>query len=683
MNNITTHLVFDPVIPPWVIVALTIVALALFFLQLRRARIKTFYRLLFSLLLIATLLQPKIAHDVRAPLKDVVLLATDKSASMDMGKRKATADATATLLKDKITKLKNIELRQIDVASGADDETRVFEAIDAALRDVSAARRAGVILLTDGQVTDKPSPDLLNTTPVNVILTGSKSDKDREIKIINATAYSLLGQKVRVKFRINDHNIDAGYAARIGITYPDGTKQEKNFPVNADQEIDLPVIQPGQNIFELSAPLTAGELSALNNHAIISVQGVRNRLKVLLVSGEPYPGARLFRDLLKADPGVDLVHFTILRSPEKIDMTPPQELSLIAFPFQELFETKLKQFDLIIMDRFGLNTVLPDYYFQNIRNYVQGGGALLDIIGPSYATPNSIYRTSLGSILPGEPAGTLVRASVKPILTTLGKTHPVTQPFANAQNWGHWLEQQPVQVSSGDVLMTGIDNDPLLILERVRAGRVAQLTSGQIWLWSRGYDGGGPTVDLMRRTIHWLMKEPELDENAVFVNVEDNVIKIRAHQSKENKATITGPTGTAASVQLAKGEDGWLSGQSSSLSRGIYGIELDGTRKIASIGNLTTHEFTNIFTTKDILAPFISASNGTLIWAEDKNNDVAVREVSPRANAPSDAIAIRRHGASSLISSESRALLPEWAMMLLVSLTALLLWWRESRPARP
>ena len=134
------------------------------------------------------------------------------------------------------------------------------------------------------------------------------------------------------------------------------------------------------------APLD-GEIALQNNRTVIATEGIRDRLQVLLVSGEPHPGERTWRNLLKADASVDLVHFTILRPPEKQDGTPVKELSLIAFPTRELFVEKLSEFDLVIFDRYERRGILPTVYLNNVVDYVRAGGAVLVASGPDYARP--------------------------------------------------------------------------------------------------------------------------------------------------------------------------------------------------------------------------------------------------------------------------------------------------------
>ena len=187
-------------------------------------------------------------------------------------------------------------------------------------------------------------------------------------------------------------------------------------PVGAEQTIELPITRAGPTVVELSANPLPGEVSTINNRAVVEINGVRDRLRVLLISGEPHPGERTWRRLLKADPSVDLVHFTILRPPEKDDLTPLNELALIAFPVRELFLDKIHEFDLIILDRFQNRGLLPLPYIANIADHVRDGGALLLSVGPEFSGAASLAATPLGEVLPGVPAsiGAVVEGQFRP-----------------------------------------------------------------------------------------------------------------------------------------------------------------------------------------------------------------------------------------------------------------------------
>ncbi len=265
-----------------------------------------------------------------------------------------------------------------------------------------------------------------------------------------------------------------------------------------------------------------GEITDTNNRAIAILDGIRENLRVLLVSGEPHAGERTWRNLLKSDASVDLVHFTILRPPEKQDGTPINELSLIAFPTRELFVEKIDDFDLIIFDRYQHRDVLPILYYDYIAEYVEKGGALLIAAGPEYAGEQSIARTPLMSALPAMPSGQVIDQPFYPRLTDLGQRHPVTRGLEGSASepphWSRWFRLVGIERPEGEVVMKGPDDRPLLLLDRKGEGRVGMLLSDQGWLWARGFEGGGPHVALYRRIAHWLMKEPELEEERLVAD---------------------------------------------------------------------------------------------------------------------------------------------------------------------
>ena len=276
---------------------------------------------------------------------------------------------------------------------------------------------------------------------------------------------------------------------------------------------------------------------------MVSIDGVRDKLRVLLVSGEPHAGERTWRNLLKSDASVDLVHFTILRPPEKQDGTPINELSLIAFPTRELFQQKINEFHLIIFDRYARQGVLPIIYFDNIARYVRDGGAVLVAAGPDYASPTSLWRTPLEQILPAEPSGRTDRnRRSAPQLTDPGKRHPVTRGLEGADSDAAAMEplvppgrhQAPPTAPASWKART---SKPLLVLSREGEGRVGLLLSDHIWLWARGYEGGGPHLDLMRRLSHWLMKQPDLEEEALRLIVRGRDLADRAADHGRQRRT--------------------------------------------------------------------------------------------------------------------------------------------------
>ncbi|MGB0719092.1 MAG: hypothetical protein ACPGRX_01375 [Bdellovibrionales bacterium] len=694
-SHAITQIHFDPLLPEiWLFILCGGAAMLLLFSLWQNPRTAVLRVICITLVMLA-LLNPAVLQKEREPTKDVAVIVLDESASQSMGERQARSAAALSYLQNKLGSFDTLEIRIVKAPQEATlaRDTRLFDAIERELADVPLQRRAGVVIISDGQIHDVPknTADFAQFGPVHLLLSGEHAEKDRRLEIVEAPSYGIVGGSVDVRYVIRDtDNIGATMAE---VQLQDFTGEPLRFlvPVGEEQNLTLPLGHAGETIFELSVAGVDNEITLANNRAALRVNGVRDRLKVLLVSGKPHAGGRTWRDLLTSDPGVDLVHFTILREPSKIDMTPQNELALIAFPFRELFEIKLYEFDLIIFDRYRLTRILPPHYFNNIATYVQKGGALLEASGPSFSSQDSIYYTDIGRILPAKPAGEVLSAVFKPHISAGGARHPVTEGLSGAggdtPQWGPWLRQVPLEPVSGDVLMDGIDGNPLLIMDRVGQGRVAQIASDHIWLWSRGYRGGGPHAELLRRVVHWLMKEPELDEKALDITVDGQSIRVRSRDSAAESLPLamTKPDGSHEDIVLKRDETGFLQTTIQADQLGIYAFSsgigtADAQLRFAVIGENNPPELRDVLTTPDILAPLIKASGGGALWLDDTPNP-AIRRLSQGVKnyAGGGWIGLRDNNDFTVKSVKSLPLLPPFAWFGLIASALLFMWWREGR----
>jgi hypothetical protein len=648
-------------------------------------------RTLVAAAFLTVLLNPSLLEEEREPVSDTAVIVVDRSASQSFGERTVRAEEALNAISTQLSGQTDLDVRIVD-ATGKRD-TRMFAALDQAYADIPVQRRAGAILITDGQVHDVPDniDRQKNYGPVHTLLTGEKNETDRQLVIIEAPSYGIVGQTINIRYRVEDTGQPGeNDMATIIIRANDQKPIMDLVPVNTEQTTTLTIDHAGQNVFEIEASPTDDEITPVNNRFPLLVNGVRDRLKVLLVSGQPHPGERTWRDLLTSDPGVDLVHFTILREPEKVDITPQNELSLIAFPFRELFEVKLYDFDLIIFDRYGLNRILPNYYFANIASYVQKGGALLEASGPSFAGEDSVYTTALKDILPAYPTGSVIEAAYTPTLTALGHNHPVTQDLTwgdlskdkSKPGWGPWLRQVGVHPKKGDVVMSGVQGQPLLILDRVGEGRVAQLASDQIWLWSRGFKGGGPQAELLRRLAHWLMKEPELEENALDMIAEDETLLIRRRNLHNVTASITlnAPDGTTRPVELQPGADGWLEARVPTMLSGIYTVTDGDQKRFAVVGELNPPEWRSVISSEKPLKMITAQTGGSMHWLSSEGNpDVRRINASNRNFGGYGWIGLKDNNAFTVTGVRDIPFLPSWLSALVLLVMAVAAWWFEGR----
>ena len=546
---------FAPHIPLSLLWALAAAALVLVVYALYARARGAWIRFLAFALLIAALANPLFVRETRDPLPDVVALIVDHSPSMDIRNRKADADKTATHLRDVLSRDKSLEVREAVVPAprlGEDTGTQLFASLRAALADTPPDRVAGAIAITDGEVHDV-SAQMPSKAPFHALIVDRRDERDRKLTVESAMRYAIVGKTADITLRVDDFGAPVGGRAAVDVRVDGQSVNAQTVPVGRDSHLEIPISHEGENVIELVARPGPAELTLANNRAVVVVNGVRDRLRVLLISGEPHAGERVWRDLLKSDPSVDLVHFTILRPPMKqaADPTPINELSLIVFPVHELFAEKLDSFDLVIFDRYRERGILPLAYFDNIAHYVENGGALLVSAGPEFADATSIYRTPLASVLPAQPTGDVIAGGFKPSVTPDGLAHPVTRNLVGANTgtepptWGRWFRIIGANKVSGETLMSGPGDRPLLVLDRVGKGRVAELLSDQIWLWARRFEGGGPQAELLRRLAHWLMKEPELEEERLSASIDAGQMTIERDTmaAQARPVTLTYPLG--------------------------------------------------------------------------------------------------------------------------------------------
>ena len=684
---------FDPLVPWSVIAVLSSIGLVLVLLGLRAGARGTIWRLGSIVVVLAALANPALIEEQRKPIADVALIVVDDSDSMAIGERRKQVQTARESLKRKLGQQEGLEVREvvlppahIQLGSERPGGTRLIETMRSALVEVPPERLAGVVLLTDGQVHDVPAalPPELGGAPLHGLIAGKKNERDRLIIVEQSPRFGVVGREVTTKFRVED---PAGGTAPVTLSVGGEVVKRIDVPVGKSVELPIRVGNPGANVVELEVGAGPSELTLDNNRALFTINGVRDRLRVLLVSGEPYQGERAWRNLLKSDPAVDLVHFTILRTPQKDDFTPVRELSLIVFPMRELFEQKLKEFDLIIFDRYESGNLITRDYFRNIAEYVKNGGALLVSVGPVFATQRSLYRTPIGAILPAAPLGDVLETPFKPKVTEIGQRHPVSANLPQAgqpdkePDWGRWFRLVTSRTERGNAVLSGAEDKPLVILDRVGEGRVAQLMSDHLWLWNRGIDGGGPQPELVRRVAHWLMKEPDLEEEALRATAVGGRIEVtrRTLATTFPPVTMTSPDGTTRKLDLRQTAPGLGLGVVDVDKPGLYRFD-DGTlRTVAAVGSPDPLEFSDVRATETKLKPLVEASGGSMLWLVDQP-DPDIRTVRPgRAAGGSDWIGLRRNEGYTVAGINQLPLLPGILVALVFLMAIGSAWWREGR----
>jgi len=694
MIDAAISLTVSPLLPVWLLIVLGVAIVLISALGFWRRAKGTWFRAAMLALGLLTLINPVAIQEEREPVDDVVLLVTDRSPSQAIGDRQEEVDQATVTLRERLEALPNTQLVETTVSGEGKGGTQLFKSLRTSLAEVGRQNLSGIAIVTDGQVHDLPDDmsRLGVDAPVHLLLSGDRDEIDRRLTVDEVPSYGVVGDPLEIDFRVEELG-PAETTAPIAVTLrQNGEVVERLQAMPGELErIDIELDRAGQTVIELEVEAREGELTLQNNRQVFFINGVRDRLRVLLVSGQPYPGLRVWRNLLKADPAVDLVHFTILRPPEKQDGTPIRELALIAFPSRELFEVKLGEFDLVIFDRYSRRGLLPLAYLDNVANYVEDGGALLEIAGPEFAHPLSLYRTPLARVLPARPSGVVYEQGFVPLITDIGGRHPVTRDLAGTTSlgeedegvpgWGRWFRQVDVEVGDSEVLMTGAAERPLLVLDRIGDGRVAQLLSDHPWLWARGVEEGGPQGLLLRRLVHWLMQEPELEEETLRAAPEGEKILIerRSLQDIDGAATVVPPSGEAETVDFELIDDGIGEARMQVSERGLYRIEDGDLVTYAAVKPVSAMELTDMRATDEHLSALTEMTDGGVFWLAD-NGVPSVRKTGlDRAQSGRDWMGFQRKERYLVTGANQMPLLPALLALLLLLTTIGAAWYREGR----
>lgn len=682
--------VFDPLIAmPILWLAAALVAGLLLFAALRGLTGRIWRGVALIGLLVA-LANPSLQTEQTTPLSDIVLALLDETSSQRLDVREAQSQKALADIERQIARMPNTELRTLRVRDAKDNQgSQVMRALVDALSDIPAGRLAGVIIVTDGQIHDAAiGPQL--PAPLNVLLTGTPRDWDRRLIVENAPAFAILDEEVTLTLRVEDQGaVPADMPTTTPILISVDGAQAQSYTIPVGKPVTVPLILPhgGMNVIHFTVPEVSGELTTRNNSAVIKINGVRDRLRVLLVSGEPHNGERTWRNLLKSDASVDLVHFTILRPPTKQDGVPVTELSLIAFPTRELFMEKVDEFDLIIFDRYKLRGILPSAYLDNIARYVEDGGAVLISAGPDFASADSLYRSPMSRVIPVVPTGRVIEEGYKPRVSRDGLRHPITQDLGGSEgedvapDWGRWFRQIDVEPISGAVLMEGVEDRALLVVDRVGEGRVAVLASDHAWLWTRGIEGGGPQLELLRRLAHWMMKEPELEEESLTATADGTriIVTKRTLDTEVEDVTIQAPDGTQTTVELSQVSPGKFEGQlDTNEDIGLYRLD-DGTMSaVVVVGPAAPREFEETIATDRKIKDTLKATRGGSLALSD--GSFSIRRVAQgRPAAGRGWIGVTPRNAFVSDAVTRRPMLPTWGWLLLIASMSVLAWLREGR----
>jgi hypothetical protein len=282
------------------------------------------------------------------------------------------------------------------------------------------------------------------------------------------------------------------------------------------------------------------------------------------------------------------------------------------------------------------------------------------------------------------PTAQVIEQGYRPALTDLGRRHPVTEGLereAPEGGWGRWFRLIEVEQTDGQVLMSGPGDRPLLVLNRVDQGRVAVLASDQAWLWGRGYEGGGPQLELLRRLAHWMLKEPELEEETLTAEVKGEVMTITRRTLAEEEpgpVTVTGPDGTTVELAMPQAAAGRYETVWQAPALGLYRLEQGELTRVIAVGPAQPREFVETIASGAGLAPLAEATRGGVTRLEPGSPDI--RTVAEgRVAVGRGWIGITPREAYLTTQVNVVPFLPAWAWLLIAAGLAVVAWLVEGR----
>lgn len=689
---------FAPLIPLFLLVICAIfvaIICAIAFLSKQRGAILR--TTAFALVLLA-IANPIFTDEEREPVQNIVSVIVDKSQSQSAENREEQTEQTRALLEEQLAKYKNIDVRVREVEHDKSDNpaTNLFSALSNEISDIPANRLAGSILITDGQVHDIPESleQMGINSPIHSLITGDEEKLDIRVEITKAPRFGLVGEYQELIYQVFIDGNREGYAGseiEVELKLNGEFISTEIAPIGSETSAFVEIPRRGENLIELSVTPIEDEVSEINNKAVIQTEGIRQNLRVLLISGAPHSGERAWRDLLKSDTSIDLVHFTILRPPDRSDGTPIDELSLIAFPTRELFLEKIDGFDLIILDRYQRLGVLSILYYDNIARYVEDGGALLIAAGPEFSGIQSIATTPLATVLPALPTGRTNKIGYYPRISTEGEKHPVSRDLPGSAteppNWGRWFRSIEVDGIEGDNILNGPNQSPLLVLNRVDQGRVAMLLSDHSWLWSRGFEGGGPHVSLYRRIAHWLMGEPALEEEAIFASSNGENIQITRQTMADNiqPLELISPSGERGEIILEQTSPGRFELELDTQEAGLYQVIDDDLSTLVHVGAVDAPEFKQVISTVEKLQPIATQSKG-IVKRVANDGAIELPQIVPVRQLPnslstanSNRMLLRTSNETVLVGITQYPLLGGLLGLAVLLMIMSLTWYREGR----
>src|SRR5919197_6733917 len=503
-----------------------------------------------------------------AQVKNRVAILVDRSASMgfpvdEAGRTRTLAvadylksiDADLLALNDRfvvetygfdpeLTPVTPERLRREAPKGGRTDLLSALRAARAGDQGGTGKKLSGILLFSDGADNADLAGGVAGAArgvladleiPISTFLVGQDGLRDLAIERVKVDDFAFVRNSITVEVDVRGRGF-SGEKVPVTLAREESVIGSRSVQLQSDDDVQTVSFsftpdQTGRFVYTVSVPVFPGEAVKDNNSRSFVLKVIRDRVRVLLVVGRPSWDERFLRGLLRQDPNIDLVSFYILRTGTEEMHVRQEELSLIPFPMEQIFDEKLHTFDVVMFQNFGYvdPSLSIRMYEENLERYVDQGGAFAMLGGDLAFGAGRAEFPLLMKAMPVEATGQPPNeAPFQARLTPEGARHPVTAIASGGRSVEAAGESLPAipganltRAKPGATVLLAhplesVDGKPapLLAFWEYGRGRSLALTTDASWFWAfTSHADGTPDRSYDRfwsNALRWLVRDPEL-----------------------------------------------------------------------------------------------------------------------------------------------------------------------------
>jgi hypothetical protein len=252
---------------------------------------------------------------------------------------------------------------------------------------------------------------------------------------------------------------------------------------------------------------------------------------VLHIAGSVTWDLQALRGLFERNSQTDLTAFYIMRTREHAQVgtdgrpISPDEMALVPFPTEEIFDRQLFAFDVIVFQDFDAGNYFNDSYqarrlLAKIRTFVEEhSGGLIVIGGPQTAAGPSLGATPLAealALIPPQFRAPYLGQPHQLQFSKLGKNHPLLAQLDPQRTRVLGAMDRLKLHPQAELLMQTPQGVPLLATLSRGSGRSIFLNTSSSWHWYRDELAKGRTgstyTQFWDTLLRWTINDPSLNQ---------------------------------------------------------------------------------------------------------------------------------------------------------------------------